>query len=116
VSILCALISLAVLYFILKYRVHINIEITSSRGPRPRVKAGNVSSIHPSRKSQGTESHGASLARRRTGEDPSLEITSALVNLGSSKAEARAAAKRAIAKLPDAPFDVVLRAAIQEAA
>jgi hypothetical protein len=115
VSILCALISLAVLFFILKYRIHIHVTYqSSSRGSsRPRVKAGNVSSIHPAKGLRGREPRGADSLS--AGDDlPRKEIQSALVNLGVERKRASEVAERVCGK--PGSFDERLREAIREAA
>lgn len=119
--------SLGVLFFVLKYRVHIHVNIETSgkrRGsPHHRAKPGNApagqAAIHAL---PGSDSGSADGPRKRQSQPdsiagsrpPTADIISALVNLGCSKSEARAAAKRAVEQGPGA-FEDLLRRAIQEA-
>jgi hypothetical protein len=102
----CLLFSLAILYFVLRYRVHIHINVTSSRHSSEARKglraADSSSSFGPT-------------AMTRPAESVVLgDIASALVNLGAPKAQAKAAAIRAVREHPDADFNLQFSVALQE--
>lgn len=103
-SALALILSASVLYFVLRYRVHIHVEYTPKAGTRRNVA--------------GTS---ASKARvRASGEVPprvnlqEAELISALVNLGTSKPRAKEAAGRALFH-QDLEFETALRRAIDYA-
>ena len=114
-SLFCLLASSAILFFILKYRVHVHVTLTSSRD-----------SIHASR----GKGRRAESPRRKTGSIATTrpiqpiaavpesivwgDIASGLVNLGAGKREARAAAQKACRENPDASFNSVFTVALQE--
>lgn len=129
ISASCFLFSASVLFFVLKYRVHIHVTyapridrraVRDLRWPRPAV------SSHGDH--QDTMARVARMGKKPVAESPigrsaplaiataaHSDIVSALVNLGCSKSEAREAAKRAVEQGP-AEFESLLRRAIQEAA
>lgn len=107
-SILSAFISVGILIFILKYRVHIHVNIDS----RPTRSQRAVVRIPA--KVGAAAINARARAIRKGPDSPCDEIASALVNLGCKPAEARAAAKRAVDQGPG-EFEEILRRAIQEA-
>lgn len=120
-SVLCLTLSSAILFFILRYRVHIHVTYTAeptpqSRGSRRRPRTGDHS---PQTQRNG---NGRRLPMRSRDADsdvsamagaPAREIESALRNLGAKPATARAAAAKAIQQTND--FDEALKLAIQYA-
>lgn len=104
------LISAAILFYVIRYRVHVHVTYTAPAGRRPRhhrsPKPASGSAIartvEPTRSTAAKSSEASSL------------ISSALVNLGAKPRDARAAAERAIQANPAAPFETLLRKAIQE--
>ena len=119
----CLLVSIGTLVFILRYRIHVHVVYSSSRrDSRPRAKsAGSKACPHTraalpisGRQTTGQLTSEAQPVASRPG--PVQDLASALVNLGASKASARAAALRAYQQAPNASFDELVRIAIQEAA
>ena len=105
-------------YLVLKYRVHIHVNITNS-GDR-RVKAGRNSRY--SDRAEAGLCDVRPVVRREArdtvsvlvGSGQSADIASALANLGYPKAKASEVAKRVCSQ--PGSFDELLRAAIREAA
>lgn len=87
----CLLTSAAILFFVLRYRVHIHVTYA---GSRPRSRAARTA------------------APRSTAAD--TELVSALRNLGCSAPAAKKAATRAAAEAPN-DFNGALKLAIQYA-
>jgi Holliday junction resolvasome RuvABC DNA-binding subunit len=98
--------SCAILYYVVRYRVHVHIEFSDSPS-RQRVKKG--------RRAERSEST-PTTATAMTRPDPSNDLSSALVNLGAKPHRARAAAQHVVRNWPDAGFDEQLRAALKEVA
>lgn len=117
-STLCLIITSAILFFILKYRVHVHVTYTPTSS---RVTARKGRRAEEATGTDARTRHGPALpqAMTRPAKDPGSivwgDITSALVNLGAPKAKAQAAAQKAVRQFPDS-FDDQLRAAIQEVA
>jgi len=128
-STLCLTLSSGILFYVLKYRVHIHVTYTPKRSksqnsigrrkqgdktlfvPIPDIGRGTVSRLDQpaARLGQRGPDHDESDDRIRRGS----EIQSALRNLGAKPATARAAAAKAIAQTND--FDQALKLAIQYA-
>jgi hypothetical protein len=122
-----ALISLAALAFILKFRVHVHVTYTPSASPvipqghsermprpeaarHPRPATRRNATGAPSSKSESTNNLG-----RVGGDSPILlDIESALIHLGTSRAVARQAAERAVFH-QDPDLETALRRAIDYA-
>jgi len=130
-SLFCLLASIAILCFVLKFRVHVHLHVecspSSSRGVRHvRVKAGKGYSESPLASLSGRRSEAinrtplpveAPLSNRPVPSQettPIQDLQSALVNLGAKPHRAKAAAEHVCRNLPQAPFDTLLRVAIQE--
>ena len=122
-NLLSLLFSIGTLAFILRYRIHVHVVYSSSRrDSRPRAKSAGSKACPHTRTalpisgrraggvSQSSEAPTVAMTR------PVQDLASALVNLGASKASARAAALRAYQQAPNASFDELVRIAIQEAA
>jgi hypothetical protein len=104
------LISSAILFFVLRYRVHVVVTYTlpgSPRGIRSPVRSQRAtdrsSLVTPGRQAETTSCRPVQA-----------DVESALVNLGCKKLKAREIAARACQQHQD--FDGALRLAIQEAA
>jgi hypothetical protein len=122
-----AFISLAVLLFILRYRVHIHVSYTprvsslirpghgeqrvprpeAARHPRPADRRNAAGA--PSRKSEASRTPG-----KVEDASPKSDLESALVGLGTSRSIAKRAAERAMAH-GDSSFETSLRRAIDYA-
>lgn len=124
IGVLSLLFSLAILYFVVRYRVHVSIRVSyddgrnksdagSSRsgGSRVRPGVGTKGRVSPIGIRKGPASNHATVASNGGNIG---DIISALVNLGCSKSEARIAAERAMSKGPG-DLEELLRRAIQEA-
>jgi hypothetical protein len=97
--------SAAALYFIVRYRVYVHITYTEARPPRRRQSRVPVPA---------TTAYQAPAPPIADATEQVLAQT--LVNLGTSHAKARAAAKRAVAAHRDPiSFDELIRTAIKEA-
>lgn len=122
--------SLAILYFVLRYRVHVTVTYDDRRNrtnvARPSVRRGRVHSevgTVERRKGNGTAGGVCEGPPRRNEVTPcdrqdvsnKRDIADALIGLGCSKPAAKLAADKAVNAGP-AEFDVLLRRAIQEAA
>jgi len=131
-------IACAVLYFVLKHRVHIHIAY-QSRGQEPR-RTATAEQMPAAR-----QAARAARANRKAGDDGPLQftqaprttsrvvnlpsgargsfdsvvwgdLTSALINLGCKEKRARQIVSRLQAEAPKEEFDALLRRAIKEAA
>jgi len=119
----CLLVSAAILFYILKYRVHIHVTYEAQRTPgrserkgrtvSAKVGAATRSTVRPIRQRLERDEPGSSKLDRSG--DNLREVTSALINLGCAPAHARKAAARACSSGAQ-DFDALLRRAIQEAA
>lgn len=98
------LLSAAILYFVIRYRVHIHISYTP---PEPRRRSA--------RRPAGREPLAFVTS---PASDPVLiaDLTAALVGLGTAKTKARTAARLAAAEPGTLSFEDRLRIAIKEAA
>lgn len=112
-SFICLVGSIAILFFILKYRVHVHVTLTNSRDARSVMKGRRAEK----------RLVGADVSTATTRPVPIAivpesvvwgDIASGLVNLGASKAQARIAARKACREYPDADFNSVFTAALQE--
>lgn len=120
-NLLSPLVCIAILFYVLKYRVHIHVTYTKNESSRAgsQSRRSRVSGKVPGdqRAAAGPRAHDRNLDHVRTEASSSAlrDITSALINQGCTPAHARKAAARACAS--DAQdFDTLLRRAIQEAA
>ena len=104
----------AILFFILRYRVHVHITWTPPASPvrQPRVKGrraeAQVGTLKPT-----------AMTRPALTEIDSVvwgDIASALENLGAPKHRAKAAAQHVARNWPDVGFDEQLRQAFREVA
>jgi len=127
-SLSCLLLTSAILFCIIKFRVHVRIHVDYSR-PTSRVGAtrkgdtafssepvspqGSRLTRKPGRRAESIDDRVCSTAT--TGPDSVVwgDITSALVNLGASKMDARSAAKKALLDHAQESFDIQLSAALQ---
>lgn len=108
-SLFALLASLSVLYFVLRYRVHVNITYQATNrqaSVRRPVPVDNILRKRAGYSSVPVVASGNGIYR---------DLQSALVGLGCSKPAAKIAADKAVSAGP-ADFDVLLRRAIQEAA
>ena len=104
--------SVAILFFVLRYRVHLHLEYAPRTRKNRRMRAQTATVVSRSGKNPPQE------ARQQT--EPSwtaptqmvTDLESALVNLGASKPEARKRATAAMAQGP-AGFDALLFRAMQ---
>jgi len=107
-------------YLVLKYRVHIHVNIANApiQKAHARCKLGTASNNPrgaPSSKTKhGTESGSGRIVAMDEHARAVSEIASALANLGCSKDKARQIASRVCSQ--PGSFDDLLRAAIREAA
>jgi hypothetical protein len=130
VSLLFFLLSLSILFLILKFRVHVHVNIETNKRSRSsnnraeRCDAASGCGVPRlvTREQPGASQRPAKNAGNQAESHPALgprpyeaDIVSALLNLGSKPAEARAAAKRALDQGPG-EFTELLKRAIQEAA
>ena len=108
-SALCLLLSIAILFFILRYRVHVHVSYT------PRVPGRRAEASRPTATTRpGNIRQRGKLANLGGGGEAVAlaDLTSALRGLGCTAAQARTAAERALdQRLPD--FADTLKAAIQ---
>ena len=132
-SAVCLLLSSAILFYVLKYRVHLHVSYTrpTSRVGATRKGSPQVSS-EPATPQKGSRCDSARKMGRRAESTPMTgvcstattrpvpfdsvvwgDITSALVNLGASKVDARFAAKKALLEHAQESFDIQLSAALQ---
>jgi hypothetical protein len=95
------LLSVAICYFVFRYRIHVIVVVD----PRPLKRTGRVAN---------TSSRGTTKPPASRDPEHVPEITAALVNLGCKPKEARLAAERACGSGAK-DFDTLLRVAIQEA-
>jgi hypothetical protein len=118
VNVLCLVGSIAILFYVLKYRVHLDLKVTltssrdsihASRGKGRRAEAGCLTSPSPIATTRPVQPIAAVPESVVWG-----DIASALVNLGASKADARRAAMRACKEWPNSDFNSVFTAALQE--
>jgi len=128
-SLSCLLLTSAILFYIIKFRVHVRIHVDYSR-PTSRVGAtrkgdtafssepvspqGSRLTRKPGRRAESIDDRVCSTATTRPDSVVWGDITSALVNLGASKAKARAAAMKACQEHPDADFNLQFSVALQE--
>lgn len=115
--------STAILFFVLRYRVHVHVTYTprpSTRSTRSAREAGRRVP-EPSRpikaapvRAEGQRAGVANLGGGSHGLPLASDLESALVNLGTKKAIARKAAERAMYH-QDADFTAALRRAIDYA-
>ena len=97
-----------ILWYVIKYRIHVHVTIEGSRG-KGRVKSGRRA------EERGMNPPTAKTRPANFQETtPVLDIQSALVNLGCKPHRARAAAEHVTRNWPEKDFDAQLRAAIQE--
>jgi hypothetical protein len=130
-SLFCLVASIVILYCVIKFRVHVYVHVecspSSSRGSRRvRVKAGNPQSSVPPASLSGRRAEApdriplpvepTATTRPVQSQEttPIQDLQSALVNLGAKPHRAKAAAEHVCRNLPQAPFDTLLRVAIQE--
>jgi hypothetical protein len=105
--------SAAILFFIVKYRVHVHITYTPSGSRRPTARKSG-------RRAEARADLGPTAKTRPVlfSQTPESivwgDIASALVNLGASKQQARSAARQALAEHPDASFDIQMTVALQK--
>ena len=116
------LLSSAILWYVIKYRIHVHVTIsTSSRGPLSSArKPGRRAEANrrPDQFERATATVPTAKTRPANSQEttPVLDIQSALVNLGCKPHRARAAAEHVTRNWPEKDFDAQLRAAIQEVA
>lgn len=101
-----------ILWYVIKYRIHVHINISNSRCPLSSARktgrrAAARGSLLPTAKTRPVNSQETT---------PVLDIQSALVNLGCKPHRARAAAEHVTRNWPEKDFNSQLRAAIQEVA
>jgi hypothetical protein len=140
-ALLCLLASSAILFYVLRFRVHVHVTYApttsrrcSSSSPArkrgtatetPRQTATVPQSLSGRRaEAEGTdarlryrasEQHGPEDATAMTRPVQTIEdIASGLVNLGAQKRPALLAARKAVRDYPDADFDIQFSIAIQE--
>ena len=128
--------SAAILYYVLRYRIHIHIEIShasawgspgrsrraefdspaeaSSSPSRQRVKASGVVTRTRGGELRAPDDRVRSTATTRPAISRVQDITSALVNLQAKPQRAKAAAEHVVRNWPDADFDTQFRAAVKE--
>jgi hypothetical protein len=104
-SALCLSLSILILYFVLRYRIHIHVTCQVPGWSRKSSRRKRVAS-YPARNSAAIEAVHPSIA--------ASDLASALVNLGARKRPALAAAVRAIEQHPDASFDLQFSVALQQ--
>ncbi len=108
---LCLLLSAAVLYFVIRYRVHIHVEYS---GPRRKHTAGRTAhgkvTPRPLQFESGTPPNPLNLGSTARRQD----LVSALKHLGCTQAAASKAATVAMSH-QDEQFEVALRRAISYA-
>lgn len=92
----CLVLTAAMLFFIVRYRVHITIRIETPQKAR---------SARPKR----------ATAPAPPTDNTAAILTETLMNLGATRKQASAAALRAVAG-PPAPFETLLQRALKEAA
>jgi hypothetical protein len=126
------LLSLAILYWVLKYRVHIHVTYTPLRGREPRRGSAKprtgedrphqfAGSVPPSRPRISPRSIASDVSAAESVIHPESvvwgDISSALVNLGTPKTKARSIASKVCKEhAGEQSFEDLLRLAIQEAA
>jgi hypothetical protein len=131
----CLLASLAILFYVLKYRVHVHVTYTPSsrrkgearKGVPAVTRSGDPSlsgrraeaslrqkSLQPTAMTRPVHPESVVWGDQET--TPILDIQSALVNLGAKPKRAKAAAEHVLRNWPDADFSTQLRAALQEVA
>jgi len=137
-NLLFFLFSLAILFFVVRFRIHVHVVYTSSSRdysrPRPKSGRGTPRLTSTSSDAGSPATRPESLSGRRAEADamPVARLTSAptamtlpvqffdvqsvLVNLGAPKAKARATAQRVCQQHPGAGFDQLVRIAIREVA
>ena len=94
----------AMLFFILRYRIHFHVEYTPLRSRRnPRVSSRRSIASEPGRATVAVSPEVAAVAR---------DLESALTNLGASNKEAQERAAAAIAQGPG-DFDALILRAMQ---
>lgn len=105
------ILSVAILYFILKYRVHVHVQYSRRGATSARArKGGEILST------EALEDGHRAMSRREPLQPTTRDITSALVNLGCDRAKALEVAKRVQKAHPGVGFDGLLREALREAA
>jgi hypothetical protein len=115
----CSLLaSLAILFYVLKFRVHVHVTYTSSsRGLGAARKRGRMVSSDPTvpRNSGPVACQSSTRAARQIPDSVVWgDIASGLVNLGAPKRKAEVAAQRAVEQHPDASFEIQFSVALQE--
>lgn len=115
-SLACLFLSIAILSFILKYRVHIHVHYSSlETQPSRQARVSNVSK--PPRHNTAVKSDVPEVpsgTRAGVQDNAIVDVMSALINLQVKPARARQIASRVCSSPGD--FDSLLRRAIQEAA
>jgi len=134
-NLLFFLFSLAILFFVVRFRIHVHVVYQGSSRDysRPRPKSGRSTprlqyssdagspATRPEsfsgRRAEADRQPVARLTSAPTAMTPPVQffdVQSALVNLGAPKAKARATAQRVCQQHPGAGFDQLVRIAIQE--
>jgi len=121
---LSLLISLAILFFVIRFRIHVHVVyqgsswVASPRRKQAGVKACSSSTraLLPISGRRAAETAVTSEALPTAMTLPVQDLQSALVNLGASKSRARATAQKVCQQHPGAGFDQLVRIAIQEVA
>ena len=83
----------AIAVLVIRYRVHVHVEIAGGARRKRKPRATGIRAVG----------------------DPNRDLVSALVNLGCSKVQAKAAVARAVSQGPG-EFEELLRRSIREAA
>lgn len=96
--------SLAILFYVIRYRVHVHIEISSSPS-RQRVKG---------RRAEARNEVAAPTAKTRPDFSRVQEISSALVNLQAKPGRAKAAAEHVVRNWPNLSFEQQVWEAVKE--
>ncbi len=118
-SAFCLLATSAILFFIIKYRVHVHVTYTptSSRGRKIARNPGRRAATLACANSLSSTAMTRPVKLQAIEHPESVvwgDIASGLVNLGASKADARRAARKACTEYPDADFNAQFTVALQE--
>ena len=103
-NVMLFLVSVGILIFILRYRVHLHVEYNPKAGRSVRRRRAEREIIRAAVPQNAAEQLAQNATRR--------DLESALVNLGAGKEEARSRAAEAIAKGPG-DFDALILRAMQ---